>query len=199
MSKLITIDTNDSTAIKVEAGKVLPLLSEDDPKLKTPTKEFSFLGEGLQKAESLARDLIETVKAHRAFGLAANQCGIDSSVIAFGYGDDYSVMFNPKIISSSQETVMVQEGCLSFPFLILNINRPKTLTLEFQDYKGDKQTQTLEGMSARVILHELDHLNGITFNTLAKPLALKNGLKKREKNMKRYAKHIVSQRMISNG
>lgn len=200
MSKMLTIDTSTPTAIKVDAGKVLNLVPEDDLSLKTPTSEFSFeTADDLEKAKILSRDLIETVKKYNAFGLAANQCGIPYSAIAIGYKEDYYTLFNPKIISTSEEDVMMQEGCLSFPFLILGINRPKSVVVEFQDPEGTVHTQTLEGLSARVVLHEIDHLNGVTFNTVAKPMALKSGFKKREKQMQKYARHIATQRRFANG
>lgn len=199
MSEMITIDTSKPTAIKVELGNVLELVPETCPSLKKPTLEFVFDENSLKEAETISNDLIKTLKNNKAFGLAANQCGIPYSALAFGYGEQFFTMFNPKIVYASEETVMMQEGCLSFPFLVLNVNRPNKIKVEFQDSKGLKLTQPFEGLSARIIQHEIDHLNGITFDTLAKPLALKAGIKKRDKNMKRYARAIVSQRRASNG
>jgi peptide deformylase len=196
MSEIITIDTSNPTTMKVDSGEILSLVPETDPILKTPTVEFSFETEGLEKASKLSRDLIKTISTHKAFGLAANQCGIPYSVICIGYADTYITLFNPKLVSTSNESVMMQEGCLSFPFLVLGLKRSKSITIEYQDFEGVKHTSNLDGISARVFLHELDHLNGITFDTLAKPLALNSGFKKREKYMKRYARNLIAQQRM---
>lgn len=196
MSEIITIDTTKPTVIKVDSGEILNLVPETDPILKRPTVEFSFEKEGLENAAKLSRNLIKTITEHKAFGLAANQCGIPYSVICIGYGDTYVTLFNPKLLSVSDESVMMQEGCLSFPFLVLGIKRAKSIKIEFQDFEGVKHTNNLDGISARVFLHELDHLNGITFDTIAKPMALSSGFKKREKYMKRYARNLIAQQKI---
>jgi peptide deformylase len=76
------------------------------------------------------------------------------------------------------------EACLSFPMLAVHITRPAEAIIEYQDFNGDKHTEHFIGMTARCILHELDHLNGIVYTTKAKPLALQNGIKRRNKLMK---------------
>jgi peptide deformylase len=78
------------------------------------------------------------------------------------------------------------EGCLTFPLLELRISRPKKINVEYQDWNGKKHTATFDGITARVFLHELDHMNGILYTSRAKPLALQSGVKKLEKIKRKY-------------
>jgi peptide deformylase len=80
----------------------------------------------------------------------------------------------------------MEEGCLTFPMLMLRITRPKSIEVEYQDWTGEKRTAKFEGLTARVFLHELDHMNGILYNTRAKPLALQSGIKKLQKIHRKY-------------
>jgi peptide deformylase len=94
-------------------------------------------------------------------------------------------LFNPKIISVSEETQTGQEGCLSFPDLWLEVARPNQVTAEYIDKDGKERTIQLMGLDARVFLHELDHLNGVCFTNKVSPLKLalakKKQLKKKRK------------------
>jgi peptide deformylase len=103
-------------------------------------------------------------------------------------------MYNPELVEVSEEKVHLEEGCLSFPFLFLSITRPKSLVVKFQNEVGDYVNLKLDGISARVVLHELDHLNGVTFDMVAKPLALKMAKRGREKKIKSFAKELVGSR-----
>lgn len=135
--------------------------------------------------------LIQTLKNNKALGLAANQCGLEYNVFVMGAEDQYMSFFNPKIVFRSEETVHLPEYCLSYPFLELNISRPKDIEVEYQDEHGNIHRQYFTGLSARCAQHEIDHLNGITFIKVAKTLALKNGMKKRQKMIKQYARNLL--------
>ena len=187
-SEIITINTSLPTAEKVVYERY-ELVGEEDPILKKKLEKFDF-SSSINTKELTGR-LIETLKINRAFGLAANQCGLPYRVFVMGAGDNYFALYNPEIIKVSEENVHLEEGCLSFPFLFLSITRPKSLTVKFQNEVGDYVTLDLDGISARVVLHEIDHLNGITFDTVAKPLALKMAKKSREKKIKSFAKELV--------
>lgn len=167
------------------------LLEENNPELKKQAKDFDFAE---QDAKEIFNRLKATAKLHNAFGLAAPQCGIPYKVFVYGAEGEYNVMFNPEIIGFSDETVIMEEGCLSFPFLILNIVRPKDVTVKFQNENAEQMLLTFSGISSRIIQHEFEHLNGVLFITKAKPLALKNGFKKRDKYIKKFARQIVSKR-----
>lgn len=191
MSEMITINTSLPTAEKIVYER-FELVAEDDPILKQPTPKFEF-SSGVDTKELTGR-LIETLKVNMAFGLAAPQCGLPYRVLVMGAGDNYFTMYNPELVEVSEETIHLEEGCLSFPFLFLSITRPKSLTVKFQNEVGDYVNLKLDGISARVFLHELDHLNGVTFDTVAKPLALKMAKKSREKKIKSFAKELVGSR-----
>jgi len=72
--------------------------------------------------------------------------------------------------------------------LFLNITRPESIIVEYQDFTGEKKTAKFSGLSARCFLHELDHMNGIVYTERAKPLALQSGIKKRNKLYGRFRK-----------
>jgi peptide deformylase len=192
MSELITIDTGipEQTATKIK-NKYEPykLVAEDTSVLYDRTDEFKFDGE--VNATELAGRLTETLKLHRGFGLSATQCGLPYRVFVMGAEDDYISVFNPTIVSSSDETLHMEEGCLTFPLLTLAIGRSKEITVKYQNELGENIERVFAGISARIFLHEYDHLNGITFNNVAKPLALKMGLKRREKQMKQFSRELV--------
>ena len=193
---MISIDTGDGiqTATKITKFQPYNLVEEDDPILKTVVPIYNFDEEFNTK--ELAERLVETVKVHRAFGLAAPQCGILKRVFVIGAEEEYIVMFNPEITFSSQEQSHMEEGCLSFPFLFLSVTRPKEIEVKYQTERGEVKVMKLQGISAKVFQHELDHLNGVTFMSRAKPLALKMSMKRREKQIKKFARELVSKRQI---
>lgn len=166
-------------APKQEVIKTFKLVNPDAPILYTKLNEFDFTNPPVDPSE-FASSLVETCKKHNGLGLSANQCGFPHRVFVMGNDDNYIACFNPKLVSAEGETHM-PEGCLSFPLLQLNITRPKTITVEYQDWNGKKHTQTFAGLTARIFLHELDHMNGIVYTDKVKPLALQSGLKKLEK------------------
>nr|QMP82915.1 MAG: peptide deformylase [Caudoviricetes sp.] len=192
MSELLSIDTTESLKTATKIKKVFEpykLVSEDDKILYEFTNEFVFGGS--VDAVELAERLKETLKVHRAFGLAAPQCGFSYRVFVIGAEQEYIVAFNPKLIKSSIETLHMEEGCLSFPFLTLSITRPKEITVQYQNEFGELIEREFNGITARIFLHEFDHLNGVTFNKVAKPMSLKMGLKRREKQIKQFAREIM--------
>lgn len=195
--EFLTIDTGLSSGIKkIKKSEPYKLVSEDEDILNKKTEIFNF---GVRDdAVEISERLVETVKLHRAYGLAAPQCGLDERVFVMGAEDEYLTIFNPEIVSSSSENIHMDEGCLSFPFLVLAISRPKGINVKYQDQFGEYITKTFSGISARIFQHELDHLNGITFNKVAKPLALKMSNKKREKQIKRFARELLMQTKVKN-
>jgi peptide deformylase len=100
------------------------------------------------------------------------------------------------LISAEGETHMA-EGCLSFPLLQLRITRPKKINVEYQDWNGEKHTTTFDGITARVFLHELDHMNGIVYTSRVKPLALQSGIKKLEKIKRKYFNPNMMKKIVN--
>lgn len=121
------------------------------------------------KVAELARNMMETVVAHEGVGLAAPQVGIDARLIVIDPGrleDEISsrpmAFINPFVLSCSGYNVF-REGCLSIPGIYEDVKRPEVITMQFQDLNGQTFQSRYSGVEARILLHEIDHLNGILF------------------------------------
>lgn len=115
-------------------------------------------------------DMFETMRNANGIGLAANQIGLNKQIFVVdvspveGY-ENYKpiAMINPKIISKSDETNFVEEGCLSIPELRAEVIRPKGIFISFFDVNMKEHSIEADELFARVIQHEYDHLQGILF------------------------------------
>lgn len=181
--ELLVINTEKQETI-VQEVKTFDLIDPSFPSLYKVMPQFDFTNPPVNPNE-FASTLVETCKKYNGLGLSANQCGYHHRVFVMGTGNDFIACFNPKVISSEGEAHLA-EGCLSFPLLELRITRPKTITVEYQDWNGELHTQTFTGLTARIFLHELDHMDGIVYTDRVKPLALEFGLKKLEKIKRKY-------------
>ena len=162
----------------------MKLVKSDDPILKTPADNWVF---GLDlNSEQVANDLINTMKENNGMGLAANQVGLSKRVFAIKLTTfpEPVVMFNPRIISASDETATAEEGCLSFPNLWLDVKRPKSIVSEYFDKSGKECKIELNNIDARCFQHELDHLDGICFTDKVSTLKLAMAKKKQQKQRK---------------
>ena len=190
--EIISINTGELAKVKPTATKIevpiFKLVPENDPILFQPIEDFNFENAPVNP-NTFASSLVETCKANKGLGLSANQCGFKYRVFVVGHGDNYVAYFNPKITWQSDVQAHADEGCLSYPNLFLKITRPHQIEVEYQDFTGEKHTAKFEGLTARCIQHEFDHMNGVVFTTRAKPLALKSGLDKRNKLMRKYEKY----------
>ena len=115
------------------------------------------------KIKTLLDDMIDTMYENDGVGLAAPQVGILKSVVTIDV-DDVNVyrMINPKIIKASGEQID-QEGCLSVPETKGMVNRPMNVTAVYTDENGKEVKIEAEGLLARAICHEIDHLDGVLF------------------------------------
>jgi peptide deformylase len=193
---ILVFNTESATTnITTQQVKTFDLVDPSWSVMNRPTTEFDFTNPPTNPNE-FASTLVDTCKKMNGLGLSANQCGYPYRVFVMGTGDNYIACFNPKIISTEGEAHM-PEGCLSFPLLNLHITRPKTINVEYQDWSGQLHTATFDGMTARVFLHELDHMNGILYTSRAKPLALKSGMKKVEKIYRKYFTPTMLKKMAN--
>ena len=148
--------------------------------LKTICQEWDF--EKDKGSKDLEVSMVEAMINNKGRGLAANQIGIDKRVFAIHLDNQVPFcMFNPKILSASEELVEVEEGCLSFPNLFLKVKRHKSISAEYFDRNNNKCIIELTGMDARCFQHELDHLNGVCFTDNISPLKLALAIKKQRK------------------
>jgi peptide deformylase len=141
---------------------VLPIRIFGDPVLRERAAEVTSFDEGLRK---LAEDMLATMRAARGVGLAANQVGVLKRMFTWELPDEerHGALVNPEVVETSEELQEGEEGCLSFPGLFYPTDRPLRARLRGVDVHGEPVEETGEGMFARILLHELDHLNGILF------------------------------------
>ena len=175
------------------------LIQEASNVLRNPTTDFDF-DNPPEDPKEIEKNMAEAMEKYGGLGLSANQVGLHYKMFVMKTADKVTVgFFNGKITRASQETEMMKEGCLSFPDLYLMIKRAKTIEFEYQDVEGEKHTLILEGMGARVVQHELDHLNGIVFLQRASRLKIERALKARPKEKRRreeYQKRVAIARFI---
>lgn len=117
-----------------------------------------------ERLEILANDMIETMHDSNGLGLAAPQIGILKRMFVMNVDPDEGdlVIINPEIIEYDGEDVSY-EGCLSVPQMYGKVKRPDRLKLKYQDLQGKEHEMEAEGIKARCICHETDHLNGVMF------------------------------------
>lgn len=116
------------------------------------------------KNELLGTELLKFMHKSGGIGLAANQVGLRDRVFVMSVNDNDRVFYNPKIIDFSQKMVPYTEGCLSYPNESVELERPDTIMLEYQTAEGKFIAEYFSNLEARVIQHEVDHLNGITMH-----------------------------------
>lgn len=116
-----------------------------------------------EEDKALYDDLTDTLKSHtnECVGMAANMIGIQKKAIVFREEDgSYTVMFNPQIISTSEETYTAEEGCLSLKGQ-RKTKRFKSIEVMFLNKNFRQKIRTLEGFTAQIVQHEIDHTQGI--------------------------------------
>tara|TARA_Y100000590_G_C15745193_1_gene1021753 strand:+ start:5706 stop:6218 length:513 start_codon:yes stop_codon:yes gene_type:complete len=124
----------------------------------------------IQKEDLLiAEEMMDIMVGAPGVGLAANQIGILKKIVTINIQDKEKnidkkyILFNPKIISYSKEKTIMEEGCLSIPEQYAKINRPKEILLEYLNEKKKSVKRKVEGIEARILQHEIDHLSGKLF------------------------------------
>lgn len=158
---------------------ILAVLRETSPILRQPCQEFDFSNPPCDPVQ-LAKDLNDTMISLDGLGLSANQVGYNYRVFVLRIeNNEPFALFNPKIVSTSDNIITMKEGCLSFPLLFLNVKRPDALRVRFTNQYGETNTQRFIGMSARVVLHEYDHMEGKVFTQAASKFEAERALRKR--------------------
>lgn len=186
--------------------KDLKILAFHDPLLNTKPADFDFEKLG-GVAHDFANLLAEKMIELGGVGLSANQVGFDARVFVFGNEAEWKVMFNPQIIAVSERMLRMPEQCLSYPLLTLNLRRPRTIQVMFQDADGVSHTKEYTDIAARIILHEYDHMEGANFTYHTTPYILKKELAKlktkmeqrRRRNARYEAQQELYAKLISEG
>lgn len=136
---------------------VLDIVRVPDPVLRRPAKPVERVTKRIQK---LIRDMADTMYAANGAGLAAPQVGVSERVIVADAGDGLVALVNPRIVAASGSEVDV-EGCLSIPNVTVYVERAAQVEVEGWDERGKTVRIKAEGLLARALQHEIDHLDGI--------------------------------------
>ncbi len=150
------------------------ILLHPDPRLKKTCAPVDDVSDELRR---LSEDMLGTMYAAPGIGLAAPQVGILSRLIVLDCAkpDDGDaprplVMFNPRVVASSDERNVYEEGCLSIPDHYADVERPSIVDVEWIDPNGALQRETFDGLWATCVQHEIDHLDGKLFIDYLKPM-----------------------------
>ncbi len=116
----------------------------------------------------LAKEMLQSMYAAKGIGLAAPQIGIQKELLVIDVNFEDSaaeplILINPEICDYGSTLNSYEEGCLSIPGVYLNVVRPSTIKLKFRDEMGRPRKMKADGLLARCIQHEMDHLNGVLF------------------------------------
>jgi peptide deformylase len=139
--------------LSIEKGTNNPILRQKAKKVKQITTDI----------KQLVLDMIETLKANNGAGLAAPQIGQPLRIIVAKPDENKEalVLINPQIIKTSRKKEIMEEGCLSLPDISVPVKRAAKITVQGLDINGQTVKIKAKGILARVIQHEIDHLDGI--------------------------------------
>ncbi|MBT3275824.1 MAG: peptide deformylase [Spirochaetales bacterium] len=127
-------------------------------------KQAAVIPEVDRKIADLAAAMIESMHVGKGIGLAGPQVGeLKRLFVVHVEADTPRVFINPQIIQTSNELNTIEEGCLSIPGMYSDVDRPMAITIQAWNERGRPFTLDAEGILARVIQHEFDHLNGVLF------------------------------------
>ena len=162
-------------------NEMLKIRKYPDPVLRMKAEPVDELTDDLLQ---LAEEMIDVMYQDDGVGLAAPQVGESVRLIVIDLGEGPLVLFNPEIVEKNDELEPLEEGCLSFPDIRVNISRPNQVIVHAVNKEGKKVEIKAEGMAAKVFQHEIDHLNGVLIIDHASSIQrslLKPKLKKLEK------------------
>lgn len=170
-----------------------PIVLYPDPRLKMKSKPVTQFDPSFKE---LAADMTETMRNANGVGLAAIQIGEPIRMMVMDEQFDQEdkgearVLFNPEVLEE-EGTETIEEGCLSIPDVREEIERSFKVKVKYQDLEGKEQVSEYEGLLARCVLHEIDHMNGLLF--IQKVPAVKRlFLKKQLDQLKKSFKETVS-------
>jgi len=175
---------------------LLPILEVPDPRLKTISTPIETFDDDLKK---LVEDMFETMYAAPGIGLAAIQVGVPKRLLVIDLQDESEdgevvrnprVFVNPEILDPSEDHNLYNEGCLSVPDQYAEVERPARIRARWQDLDGKVHEESMEGLMATCLQHEMDHLEGILFIDHLSRLKRQMVLKKIEKARKMGGGHV---------
>ena len=166
---------------------IRPIISLPDPRLRQKSEPVASVDDDVRR---LMDDMLETMYDAPGVGLAAIQVGVPKRVAVIDTAKDGEekrplLLVNPEIVWSSDETRVYQEGCLSIPDFMDDVERPERVRARFLDRNGETQEIEADGLLATALQHEIDHLNGILFIDYLSRLKRERVIKKFIKQAKR--------------
>ncbi len=176
-----------------------PIVKLPDPKLRLVSEPVAAV---TAEIRALARDMLDSMYAARGIGLAAIQIGIPTRLVVVDLGKgpppesedeedkrepDPQVLVNPEIVWRSEETSIYEEGCLSIPDYVEEVERPARIRFRYQTLDGETRELEADGLLATCIQHEVDHLDGKMFIDYLSKLKRDRVIKKFSKAAKREA------------
>jgi len=154
----------------LSAMAILPIIETPDPRLKQISTPVDQVDDDLR---AFIADMFETMYDAPGIGLAAIQVGVAKRVLVIDLQEkdeetgavvrEPQVFVNPEILEESEELIVYNEGCLSVPDQYADVVRPGVIKAKWLDEKGDEHVETLEGLMAICLQHEMDHLEGVLF------------------------------------
>jgi len=167
----------------------MKLVYHPHPSLLKQVQEFDF---SKLDAKDIEKQMIEIMNKEHGVGLSANQVDLDAQIFVMepkdleGYKDGQSfAVINPRIEAVSEQTVLGEEGCLSFPGLFFKVKRAEALVAKFLDSSGKECKIEFKGWNARIFQHEFDHLYGINYIDRVSKMKLDMAKKKQQKYFKK--------------
>ncbi len=168
-SQLARKSRNNVSSTKVNKEVVdnppLEIFKLGSETLRTEAKRISKVDNQIRH---LAKDMLQSMYSAKGIGLAGPQVGISKEllVIDINFEDSAAeplILINPEITAFGSTLTTYEEGCLSIPGIYLNVVRPSTIKLKFRDEMGRPRKMNADGLLARCIQHEVDHLKGVLF------------------------------------
>lgn len=173
-AELQDIREENNIAGSLEYETPLKIVLYPDPRLRAKNKRITVFDEKLEK---FVKEMFEVMYETDGVGLSAPQVGVNIQLMVFnpegekGKGEEI-VLVNPKIFKYANKCSLFTEGCLSFPQIEADVERPISVKIEAQDIKGKKFTIHLKGFQARIFQHEYDHLQSILYFERMTPAVL---------------------------
>ena len=178
-------------------AKEIKLIPPTDVRVQSAIAPFSddMLKEhDIKDRQELEEAMFFVMKKFGGIGLTCNQVGLPFNMFVAGGHEGIEkgmsiAMFNPMIISSSEEKLRMKEGCLTYPFMFLDIERPRKCVMKYEDAEGNTQEAHLDGMMSRICQHEYDHIIGRNFTENVSKLKLDRAKKKAFKEIERMKRY----------
>lgn len=138
---------------------VLPIVTGEDKEiLRTKTQNVPKV---TKEILDLIKDMEKTTIKADGLGLAAPQIGKSLRLCLARINNKFIALINPEILWKGEETEVAEEGCLSLPDISVDVERAKDIVVQYIDVQGDTQERKLSSLEARIVQHEVDHLDGI--------------------------------------